>query len=208
MTKLNTLSSSVYKALEDNINSNSKELDELFMDFLVEAITLFEELDVLLFELNPFVFKFQKKRRLKKQKKEYEKLIKIQESELAKVERNIADNYHYQKPKSTYEKDIMTIVAEDGSKEKVEVILAFEFKDNKKEYVVYTKGEIDEEGNTTVYVSNVNRINGSPELLGVESEKEWIRIKDVLRKLSDDLEEKKNPRKKVPQYSKDGIEIL
>ena len=32
------------------------------------------------------------------------------------------------------EKDIMSIVSEDGSIEEVEVILAFEFKDNKKEY--------------------------------------------------------------------------
>ena len=54
-------------------------------------------------------------------------------------------------------KDIMSIVSEDGSIEEVEVILAFEFKDNKKEYIVYTKNEKDENGNVTVYVSNVNR---------------------------------------------------
>ena len=36
------------------------------------------------------------------------------------------------------EKKIMSIVAEDGSIEEVEVILAFEFKDTKKEYVIYT----------------------------------------------------------------------
>ena len=87
-------------------------------------------------------------------------------------------------------RDIMTIVGEDGSEEKVEVVLAFEFKDNKKEYVVYTKNEKDENGNVTVYVSNVNRESGSPELLGVESEEEWARIKDVLRELSRDLDEK------------------
>ena len=37
------------------------------------------------------------------------------------------------------EKKMMSIVAEDGSVEEVEVILAFEFKDTKKEYVIYTK---------------------------------------------------------------------
>ena len=36
------------------------------------------------------------------------------------------------------EKKMMSIVAEDGSIEEVEVILAFEFKDTKKEYVIYT----------------------------------------------------------------------
>lgn len=86
--------------------------------------------------------------------------------------------------KKEIEKKIMSIVAEDGSVEEVEVILAFEFKDNKKEYVVYTKNEKDENDNITVYVSNVDRSSGDPKLMGVEDEGEWNRIKDVLRELS------------------------
>jgi uncharacterized protein YrzB (UPF0473 family) len=82
------------------------------------------------------------------------------------------------------DKKIMSIINEDGQTEEVEVILAFEFKDNKKEYVVYTKNEKDENGNVTVYVSNVDRTNEVPSLLGIESENEWNRIKDVLRELS------------------------
>ena len=60
------------------------------------------------------------------------------------------------------EKDIMTIVDEDGTTEEVEV------------------------GNVTIYVSNVNRETGEPKLLGVEDENEWNRIKDVLRELAKD----------------------
>jgi uncharacterized protein YrzB (UPF0473 family) len=82
------------------------------------------------------------------------------------------------------EKKIMSIVSNDGSIEEVEVILAFEFKDTKKEYVVYTKNERDENENITVYVSNIDRSTGEPKLLGVENEVEWNRIKDVLRELS------------------------
>ena len=82
------------------------------------------------------------------------------------------------------EKKIMSIVAEDGTREEVEVVLAFEFKDNKKEYVIYTKNEKDENDNITVYVSNIDRSTGEPKLLGVEDENEWSRIKDVLRELS------------------------
>ena len=87
------------------------------------------------------------------------------------------------------DKKIMSIINEDGQTEDVEVILAFEFKDNKKEYVVYTKNEKDENGNVTVYVSNVDRSDGEPKLLGVDSESEWERIKDVLRELSKPEEE-------------------
>ena len=82
------------------------------------------------------------------------------------------------------EKKIMSIVAEDGSIEEVEVILAFEFKDTNKEYVISTKNEKDENDNITVYVSHVDRSSGEPRLLGVEDEDEWNRIKDVLRELS------------------------
>ena len=82
------------------------------------------------------------------------------------------------------DKKMMKFVSEDGSSEEVEVIFAFEFKDNKKEYVIYTKNERDENNNITVYVSNVDRSNGEPRLLGVESEEEWNRIKDVLRELA------------------------
>ena len=82
------------------------------------------------------------------------------------------------------EKKMMSIIAEDGSTEEVEVILAFEFKDNKKEYVIYTKNEKDENGNVTVYVSNIDRFSGEPKLVGIDDEEEWNRIKDVLRELS------------------------
>ena len=82
------------------------------------------------------------------------------------------------------EKKMMSIVVEDGSIEEVEVILAFEFKDTKKEYVIYTKNEKDENGNITVYVSYVDRSEGDPKLMGIEDEEEWNRVKDVLRELS------------------------
>ncbi len=82
------------------------------------------------------------------------------------------------------EKKIMSIVAEDGSIDEVEVILAFEFKDTKKEYVIYTKNEKDENGNITIYVSTVDRNNGQPQLGTITDEAEWNRIKDLLRELS------------------------
>lgn len=82
------------------------------------------------------------------------------------------------------EKKKMSIILEDGTSEEVEVVISFEFKDTKKEYVVYTRNEKDENGNITVYVSRVDRESGNPKLCGVENENEWNRIKDVLRELS------------------------
>ncbi len=84
----------------------------------------------------------------------------------------------------TENKKMMSIVQEDGSIDEVEVVIAFEFKDTKREYVVYTKNETDENGNVTVYVSYVDRSGDGPRLLGIEDEEEWNRVKDVLRKLA------------------------
>ena len=78
----------------------------------------------------------------------------------------------------------ITISFDDNTTEEVEVVLAFAFKDTGKEYIVYTKNEKDENGNVTVYVSNVDRQSGEAKLLGVDSEDEWNRIKDVLRELA------------------------
>ena len=82
------------------------------------------------------------------------------------------------------EKNMMTIIAQDGTEEEVEVIIAFKFKDTNKEYIIYTKNERDDKGLITVYISNVDRSSGEPKLMGIDDEEEWNRVKDVLRELS------------------------
>lgn len=82
------------------------------------------------------------------------------------------------------EKKVLSIIKEDGTKEEVELLVCFEFNDTKKEYVVYTKNEKDENGNITIYVSSVDRSGETPKMGAIESDEEWSRIKDVLRELS------------------------
>ncbi|MBR4262407.1 MAG: DUF1292 domain-containing protein [Bacilli bacterium] len=91
------------------------------------------------------------------------------------------------------EKKVMSIVLEDGSIDEVEVLLSFEFTDTKKEYIIYTKNETDDNGNVTIYVASLIRNDDSdPVLGGVETDEEWSRIKNVLKELSkpDEDEEK------------------
>ena len=82
------------------------------------------------------------------------------------------------------EKKMLSIVAQDGSIEEVEVVLAFKFKDTDKEYIIYTKNETDDKGLVTVYVSSVDRSSGETKLYGINDDDEWNKIKDVLRELS------------------------
>ena len=81
-------------------------------------------------------------------------------------------------------KNIMVTSLPDGTEEEVEVLLAFKFNDNNKEYVVYTKDEVDENGNVTIYISNVVRNGDDVSLTTVSDDAEWTRIKNVLRELS------------------------
>ncbi len=82
------------------------------------------------------------------------------------------------------QKKKLTIVGEDGSEEDVEIILNFEFADTKKEYLVYTKYEQDENEEVTVYVSAVDRSHEKPQLTGVEDDDEWERVQSVLKELA------------------------
>lgn len=95
----------------------------------------------------------------------------------------------------------LTTVDNDGVEEKSEIILAFEFKDTKREYIVYTNHETDQYDNITIYVSEVDRTGGSPRLLGVPDGSEWKRVREVLKELA-------NAKEEQPLYDKDGIEII
>ncbi len=83
------------------------------------------------------------------------------------------------------EKQIMSIIQEEGSIDEVEVLVTFEFTDTKKDYVIYTKNEVDEKGNVTVYAASiVKTTDGATKLGGIETDDEWTRIKEVLKSLS------------------------
>lgn len=85
------------------------------------------------------------------------------------------------------EKKIMSIIQEDGSIDEVEILVSFEFKDTKKSYVIYTKNEMDEKGNITVYAASILDDNSpEPKLGGIETDEEWDKIKEVLKNLSRD----------------------
>ncbi len=81
-------------------------------------------------------------------------------------------------------KKTLTINKLDGTTEEVEEVISFEFNDTKKRYVVYTKNEVDSNGNVTIYVTEVVTDDQGTRFIGVSTDEEWNRIKDVLRKLA------------------------
>jgi len=81
-------------------------------------------------------------------------------------------------------KKMMKIYLDNGTVEEVEVLLTFELLDIKKQYVVYTKNEVDENGNVTIYISTVNKEGDNVRLTNIATDEEWSKIKDVLRELA------------------------
>lgn len=139
------------------------------------------------------------------------KTVQINKTDGKNASSKLQDNY------TAVPHTVMSIIDENGSVEEVEVIVAFEFKDTKKEYVIYTKNEKDKYNNVTVYASNVDRSSGHPKLMGIEDEEEWARVREVMRELAksdedDDKGEKEDNKgnKEVyqPLFCEDGVEIL
>lgn len=81
-------------------------------------------------------------------------------------------------------KKMMNIVLDDGTIDEVEVLLSFELIDLKKQYVVYTKNETDDNGNVTIYISTVTGSGDNVRLSNIATDEEWTRIKEVLRELA------------------------
>ena len=82
------------------------------------------------------------------------------------------------------DKKVLTITKLDGSTEQVEEVISFEFIDTKKQYVVYTKNEVDENGNKTIYVTRIVQEEDGTKFVGIETDEEWAKIKEVLRELA------------------------
>ena len=118
----------------------------------------------------------------------------------------LKNTYGHDFEKETFPKDKTFVIKDkNGEEEQVQVISAFEFKDTKKEYVVFTKNEIDDKGNTIVYVSEVDRSSGEPTLQRVDDE-DWSRVRKVLRELATDGDG--NGSESRIEYDEDGMEII
>lgn len=76
----------------------------------------------------------------------------------------------------------ITITTVDGTDKKATVLLHFALEPEKKEFIIYTFGEVDENGLETIYAAATEvDETGNDVLTGVTDDEEWMRIKEVLR---------------------------
>lgn len=78
----------------------------------------------------------------------------------------------------------ITIIDKDNTKTEAECIIEFELKATKRDFLVYTLGEMDEDNNVTVYVSRVERNGTETPVLTDMTDEEWEMVQKVLKELS------------------------
>ncbi|MDD2202880.1 MAG: DUF1292 domain-containing protein [Bacilli bacterium] len=87
------------------------------------------------------------------------------------------------------EKNIFTVIDDEGKEVQCEVLFTFDSDETGKHYIIYTDNTTDEAGNTKVYASTFDPENEKTALGAIETDKEWKIIETILDSLQDKEEE-------------------
>lgn len=79
-------------------------------------------------------------------------------------------------------KKIITIFDDKKERHDVEVLSSFKLNDSGKYYVIYTKNEVDTNGNVTIYAYEYDKLKH--EFITIEDDMEWNRIKEIIREMA------------------------
>lgn len=83
------------------------------------------------------------------------------------------------------EKEMIEIVKVDGTAEKVEVVTYLMSDDGLRQYLVYTKGEVQgTEGDHVIYISRMISDNGAYKLEEIVDDAEWADVQRLLKKIA------------------------
>lgn len=76
---------------------------------------------------------------------------------------------------------MITIVNDNKDAIEVEVLFSFLLEDNK--YIIYTKNELDNEGNSVIYFGKLKDLEDRQVLSSITDDVEWQKVKNVIREL-------------------------
>ena len=86
-------------------------------------------------------------------------------------------------------KGVFTIINDKGEEVECEILFTFDSDETKKSYIVYTDNTTDEDGSIRVYASVFDPSGANPDLLPIESEKEWLVIENILASVQEKIDE-------------------
>ena len=84
------------------------------------------------------------------------------------------------------DKETIVVIDQDGQEREAEVISNFALPDTGKEYIFYTFDERDANGMVKLYASVLVEKDGMFSFEDIESDEEWSKIKDIMKKMVQD----------------------
>ncbi len=82
------------------------------------------------------------------------------------------------------QKQKIIVLAEDGTEKEAEVLTVFNMKSTGKDYILYTLNEVDENDMVRIYASILVEKDGTYSFEIIESDDEWILVKDVMKQMA------------------------
>ena len=86
-------------------------------------------------------------------------------------------------------KSITLVDGKTGEEKQADVLLMFKLEENGPDYLIYTFNEEDEKGLVKVYTSMFKKTDDGISLENIQTEEEWAKIKEVMRKVINENKE-------------------
>ena len=84
-------------------------------------------------------------------------------------------------------KEMAELIDVDGLSSEIEVITYLNSDDDKRQYVVYTKGEVQEQtGNQVIYIARMLKEKDMIKLEEITDDLEWIDVQHLLKKIANE----------------------
>ena len=82
-------------------------------------------------------------------------------------------------------KEIAELIDIDGFSTEIEVVTYLNSEDDKRQYVVYTKGEIQEQtGNQVIYIARIVKDGEKLNLAEITEDAEWVDVQHLLKQIA------------------------
>lgn len=78
----------------------------------------------------------------------------------------------------------ITIVNHEQEEEKVELVTYLNSKDNKSQYIVYTKNEKQPNGDIVIYISKLIEEDNIKKIIEIKDEEEWKQVQNLLKEIA------------------------
>jgi uncharacterized protein YrzB (UPF0473 family) len=82
-------------------------------------------------------------------------------------------------------KEMVDVIDVDGLYSQVELVTYLNSVDNKRQYMVYTKNEVQgNDGDVIIYISKLTNVDGVLHLSEIEDDTEWVDVQHLLKEIA------------------------